>query len=66
MTIRTRLHESDGSNQDSDGPRASLGVVERAGFNREGVARKRELTASGERRDMVLYSLLPSDGRQAG
>jgi [ribosomal protein S5]-alanine N-acetyltransferase len=40
---------------------ASRGVVESIGFSEEGVARARELTVSGERRDMVVYSLLPSE-----
>jgi ribosomal-protein-alanine N-acetyltransferase len=40
---------------------ASRRVVESIGFSEEGVARARELTVSGERRDMVVYSLLPSE-----
>jgi RimJ/RimL family protein N-acetyltransferase len=40
---------------------ASRRVVESVGFSEEGVARARELTASGERRDMVVYSLLPPE-----
>jgi [ribosomal protein S5]-alanine N-acetyltransferase len=40
---------------------ASRRVVESLGFSEEGVARARELTVSGERRDMVVYSLLPAE-----
>lgn len=40
---------------------ASRRVVESVGFEEEGVARARELTQLGERRDMVLYSLLPGE-----
>jgi ribosomal-protein-alanine N-acetyltransferase len=40
---------------------ASRRVVESIGFTEEGVARARELTVSGERRDMVVYSLLPAE-----
>jgi RimJ/RimL family protein N-acetyltransferase len=40
---------------------ASRRVVESVGFQEEGVARSRELTQSGERRDMVVYSLLPGE-----
>jgi hypothetical protein len=35
--------------------------VEGVGFLEEGLIRKRELTHHGERRDMVLYGLLPED-----
>lgn len=38
---------------------ASRGVLEAAGFVEEGLARARELTAGGERPDLVLYGLLP-------
>ncbi len=37
---------------------ASRRVVEAVGFTEEGIARARELTEHGERRDMVLYSIL--------
>jgi [ribosomal protein S5]-alanine N-acetyltransferase len=40
---------------------ASRRVVESLGFSEEGVARARELTVYGERRDMVVYSLLPCE-----
>ncbi len=40
---------------------ASRRVLERAGFVEEGIARARERTATGDRWDMVLYSLLPAD-----
>ena len=40
---------------------ASRRVVEAAGFAEEGLARRRELTLHGERRDVVLYRLLPDD-----
>lgn len=40
---------------------ASRGVARRAGFVEEGVLRSQGVTVSGERRDMVLYSRLPSD-----
>jgi RimJ/RimL family protein N-acetyltransferase len=40
---------------------ASRRVVEGVGFHEEGLTRKRELTAHGVRRDMVLYGLLPED-----
>ena len=36
-------------------------VVEAAGFVEEGVVRERDLTAQGERRDMVIYGLLQRD-----
>jgi Acetyltransferase (GNAT) domain len=38
---------------------ASRRVVESLGFSEEGLARARELPVYGERRDMVVYSLLP-------
>jgi len=38
---------------------ASRRTVESVGFVAEGLLRSRELTAHGERRDMVLYGLLP-------
>ena len=41
--------------------RASRGVARSAGFVEEGVLRSQGVTATGERRDMVLYSRLPSD-----
>lgn len=40
---------------------ASRRVVERAGFTEEGIVRARELTEGGERRDMLLFSLLPGE-----
>jgi len=40
---------------------ASRRVAESAGFREEGLVRARELTMHGERRDMVLYGLLPAD-----
>jgi RimJ/RimL family protein N-acetyltransferase len=40
---------------------ASRRVVESIGFSEEGIARAREPTVSGERRDMVVYSRLPSE-----
>ena len=40
---------------------ASRRVVEAVGFVEEGLVRKRELTQHGERRDMILYRLLPDD-----
>jgi RimJ/RimL family protein N-acetyltransferase len=40
---------------------ASRRVVESVGFRKEGIARARELTELGERRDMVVYSLLPCE-----
>jgi RimJ/RimL family protein N-acetyltransferase len=40
---------------------ASRGVAQNAGFVEEGVLRSQGVTTSGERRDMVLYSRLPSD-----
>jgi RimJ/RimL family protein N-acetyltransferase len=36
-------------------------VVETVGFSKEGVIRARELTQHGERRDMMLYSMLPGE-----
>jgi RimJ/RimL family protein N-acetyltransferase len=42
---------------------ASRRVVEAAGFVEEGLLRRRELTQEGERRDMLVYGLLPA-GRQ--
>jgi RimJ/RimL family protein N-acetyltransferase len=41
---------------------ASLRVAERAGFMREGLLRS-FMEISGERRDMLMYSLLPGDSR---
>jgi len=43
---------------------ASRRVVESIGFCEEGLVRKRELTHHGERRDVVLYGLLPDDLHQ--
>jgi ribosomal-protein-alanine N-acetyltransferase len=40
---------------------ASRGVARSAGFREEGVLRSQGVTVTGERRDMVLYSRLPSD-----
>jgi RimJ/RimL family protein N-acetyltransferase len=40
---------------------ASRRVVETVGFVEEGLVRQRELTLHGERRDMVVYGLLPDD-----
>jgi RimJ/RimL family protein N-acetyltransferase len=48
---------------DLDNP-ASIGVAERAGFQREGLMRS-FMEINGERRDMWMYSLLPDDPRQA-
>lgn len=39
---------------------ASTGVARQAGFTKEGVLRSQERFGE-ERRDMVLYSLLPAD-----
>ena len=39
---------------------ASLTVAERAGFTREGLLRS-FMEIGGERRDMLMYSLLPGD-----
>jgi RimJ/RimL family protein N-acetyltransferase len=40
---------------------ASRRAAQNAGFVEEGVPRSRAVTAGGERRDMVLYSRLPSN-----
>jgi RimJ/RimL family protein N-acetyltransferase len=40
---------------------ASRRVLSAVGFRQEGLARKRELPQHGDRRDMVLYGLLPED-----
>jgi RimJ/RimL family protein N-acetyltransferase len=40
--------------------RASLGVAERVGFAREGLLRS-FMDVGGERRDMLMYSLLPGE-----
>lgn len=40
---------------------ASRRVLEKARFREEGRVRERELTAGGERRDMLLFSLLPHE-----
>jgi RimJ/RimL family protein N-acetyltransferase len=40
---------------------ASRAVAQNAGFVEEGLLRSQEVTTTGERRDMVLYSRLPSD-----
>ena len=42
--------------------RASLAVAERAGFTREGLLRS-FMVLAGERRDMLMYSLLPGELR---
>ena len=39
---------------------ASLGVAEAVGFHREGLLRS-FMHVGGERRDMLMYSLLPDD-----
>lgn len=41
-------------------PAASQRVAEKAGFTREGVMRPHSVLG-GERRDTVLYALLPAD-----
>ncbi len=40
---------------------ASGAVARKAGFVEEGTLRSQGVTLSGERRDMVVYSRLPSD-----
>ena len=44
---------------------ASRGVARNAGFVEEGLLRRRELTETGERRDMVLYARLDTDAETA-
>jgi ribosomal-protein-alanine N-acetyltransferase len=44
------------------GNAASIGVAERAGFRREGLLRS-FIEIKGKRRDVLMYSLLPTDAR---